>query len=36
MIADGATNFIELGPGEVLQGLARKINGNVEASSLSS
>ena len=36
MAADGATNFIELGPGEVLQGLARKINGNVEASSLSS
>ena len=36
MAADGATNFIELGPGKVLQGLARKINGNVEASSLSS
>jgi [acyl-carrier-protein] S-malonyltransferase len=36
MIADGATNFIELGPGEVLQGLARKINSDVEASSLSS
>jgi [acyl-carrier-protein] S-malonyltransferase len=36
MATDGATNFIELGPGEVLQGLARKINGNVEASSLSS
>ena len=36
MITDGATNFIELGPGKVLQGLARKINGNVEASSLSS
>ena len=36
MVTDGATNFIELGPGKVLQGLARKINGNVEASSLSS
>ena len=36
MVADGATNFIELGPGKVLQGLARKINDNVEASSLSS
>ena len=36
MIADGATNFIELGPGEILQGLARKINSDVEASSLSS
>jgi len=36
MATDGATNFIELGPGEVLQGLARKINGSVEASSLSS
>ena len=36
MAADGATNFIELGPGKVLQGLVRKINGDVEASSLSS
>ena len=36
MAADGATNFIELGPGKVLQGLTRKINGDVEASSLSS
>jgi len=36
MAADGATNFIELGPGKVLQGLARKINGDIEASSLSS
>ena len=36
MAADGATNFIELGPGKVLQGLVRKINGDIEASSLSS
>ena len=36
MAEDGATNFIELGPGKVLQGLVRKINGDVEASSLSS
>ena len=36
MATDGATNFIELGPGKVLQGLARKINNDVEASSLSS
>ena len=36
MAADGATNFIELGPGKVLQGLTHKINSNVEASSLSS
>ena len=36
MAGDGATNFIELGPGKVLQGLVRKINGDVETSSLSS
>ena len=36
MAADGATNFIELGPGKVLQGLVGKINSDVEASSLSS
>tara|TARA_B100001105_G_scaffold251503_1_gene241346 strand:- start:224 stop:1105 length:882 start_codon:yes stop_codon:yes gene_type:complete len=36
MIEDGGNNFIELGPGKVLQGLVRKINGDVEASSISS
>lgn len=32
MIADGATNFIEVGPGNVLRGLMRKIDRNVAAS----
>ncbi len=30
MVADGATHFVELGPGNVLQGLVRKIAPNVE------
>jgi [acyl-carrier-protein] S-malonyltransferase len=29
MIADGATNFVEFGPGNVLQGLISKIDSNV-------
>jgi [acyl-carrier-protein] S-malonyltransferase len=32
MIADGATEFIEVGPGKVLQGLMRKIDRKVPAS----
>ncbi|OIP05207.1 MAG: [acyl-carrier-protein] S-malonyltransferase [Bacteroidetes bacterium CG2_30_32_10] len=31
MIADGATNFIEVGPGNVLQGLVKKVNNSIEA-----
>jgi [acyl-carrier-protein] S-malonyltransferase len=33
MIADGATHFIEVGPGKVLQGLIKKIDRDVEVSS---
>ncbi|NLI63491.1 MAG: ACP S-malonyltransferase, partial [Bacteroidales bacterium] len=30
MVADGATEFVECGPGRVLQGLIRKIDSSVE------
>ena len=35
MIADGGTQFIEVGPGKVLQGLMRKIDRSVEATGAS-
>jgi [acyl-carrier-protein] S-malonyltransferase len=35
MIADGGTQFIEVGPGKVLQGLMRKIDRSVEATGVS-
>ena len=34
MVDDGAKEFIEVGPGRVLQGLVRKINGDINSSSL--
>ena len=34
MVEDGAEKFIEVGPGRVLQGLVRKINSDINSSSL--
>ena len=34
MVEDGAEEFIEVGPGRVLQGLVKKINGDINSSSL--
>jgi [acyl-carrier-protein] S-malonyltransferase len=33
MLADGATHFVECGPGKVLQGLVKKVDRNAEVSS---
>lgn len=33
MVADGATHFIEVGPGKVLQGLVKKVSKDIEATS---
>ena len=35
MVADGATEFVEVGPGNVLQGLVRKVSREVQTSSAS-
>jgi [acyl-carrier-protein] S-malonyltransferase len=35
MLADGATNFTEVGPGQVLQGLLKKVDRQVTAQSIS-
>jgi [acyl-carrier-protein] S-malonyltransferase len=33
MIADGASTFIEVGPGTVLQGLVKKVKSDIETMS---
>jgi [acyl-carrier-protein] S-malonyltransferase len=33
MVNDGATSFVEVGPGKVLQGLVKKIHRDAETSS---
>jgi [acyl-carrier-protein] S-malonyltransferase len=34
MISDGATTFVEVGPGNVLQGLIKKVNRDVNTDHL--
>jgi len=36
MVDDGATEFQEVGPGKILQGLVKKIQPDIEVSSISS
>jgi [acyl-carrier-protein] S-malonyltransferase len=33
MLSDGASSFVEVGPGKVLQGLVKKIDRSAETSS---
>jgi [acyl-carrier-protein] S-malonyltransferase len=35
MLADGATSFTEVGPGNVLQGLVKKVDREVDTASAS-